>query len=154
MFLKPLQGNFKKPSLGAKLAKRVLWTMKRARFGAAVKIFKANAAEYFGHRKSMCLKEKSNPCSLLPQTLSPYQRGQNAPPEERRFLIPTVAARGRQRFPFQINRSIILFSHFTVGNGLDRSASKESVFSKKGFSNSQPSQRRRWHAAGVTKEGL
>jgi hypothetical protein len=29
----------------------------------------------------LCLKEKSNPCSLLPQTLSPYQRGQNAPPE-------------------------------------------------------------------------
>jgi hypothetical protein len=27
--------------------------MKRARFGAAVKIFKANAAEYFGHRKSI-----------------------------------------------------------------------------------------------------
>jgi hypothetical protein len=55
----------------------------------------------------LCLKEKSNPCSLLPQTLSPYQRGQNAPPEERRFPIPTVAARGRQRFPFQINRSVV-----------------------------------------------
>ena len=75
-----------------------------------------------GKETGLCLKEKSNPSSLLPQTLSPYQRGQNAPPEERRFLIPTVAARGRQRFPFQINRSAILFLHFTVGNGLDRSA--------------------------------
>ena len=43
----------------AKLAKRVLWTMKRARFGAAVKIFKANAAEYFGHRKSLRLREQT-----------------------------------------------------------------------------------------------
>ena len=42
-----------KPSLGAKLAKRAQWAKQRARFGAAVKIFKANAAEYFGHRKSI-----------------------------------------------------------------------------------------------------
>ena len=64
----------------------------------------------------------------------------------------------------------------TVGNDLDRSEkvnglprllrrlamtdqchserSEESVFLKKGFPNSQPSQRGRWHAAGVTKEGL
>ena len=40
------------PSLGAKLAKRAQWAKQRVRFGAAVKIFKANAAEYFGHRKS------------------------------------------------------------------------------------------------------
>ena len=43
---------FIKPSPGAKLAKRAQWAKQRARFGAAVKIFKANAAEYFGHRKS------------------------------------------------------------------------------------------------------
>ena len=73
------------------------------------------------------LKEKSNPCSLLPQTLSPYQRGQNAPPEERRFRITTVAARGRQRFPFQINRPVMLLSQFMVGNGLDRSEKKDSL---------------------------
>ena len=40
------------PSLGAKLAKRAQWAKQRVRFGAAVKIFKANATKYFGHRKS------------------------------------------------------------------------------------------------------
>jgi hypothetical protein len=73
------------------------------------------------------LKEKSNPCSLLPQTLSPYQRGQNAPPEERRFPIPSVAARGRQRFSSKINRPVMLLSPFMVGNGLDRSEKAERV---------------------------
>ena len=38
---------------GKKPVKRVLWTIQRAGFSAAVKIFKANAAEYFGHRKSI-----------------------------------------------------------------------------------------------------
>ena len=41
----------------AKPVKRVLWTMKRTGFGAAVKIFKAHAAEYFGHRKSIAVSE-------------------------------------------------------------------------------------------------
>ena len=52
-----------KPSLGAKLAKRAQWAKQRARFGAAVKIFKANAAEYFGHRKStggFCRRQKTD----------------------------------------------------------------------------------------------
>ena len=52
-----------KPSLGAKPVKRVLWTMKRTGFGAAVKIFKAYAEEYFGHRKSIggfCRRQKTD----------------------------------------------------------------------------------------------
>ena len=36
---------------GARLSKRVQWTKQRARLGAAVKNFKANAVEIFGHRK-------------------------------------------------------------------------------------------------------
>ena len=40
------------PSQRAKPAKRAQWAKQRAGFGAAVKIFKAYAAEYFGYRKS------------------------------------------------------------------------------------------------------
>ncbi len=47
----------KTPSQRAKPVKRVLWTMKRTGFGAAVKIFKAYAEEYFGHRKSIGVTE-------------------------------------------------------------------------------------------------
>ncbi|MBQ7873579.1 MAG: hypothetical protein IJ306_00245, partial [Oscillospiraceae bacterium] len=42
----------------AKTSKRALWAMKRDVFGAAVKIFKANAAEYFGYRKRAYNKER------------------------------------------------------------------------------------------------
>ncbi|MBQ7873830.1 MAG: hypothetical protein IJ306_01520, partial [Oscillospiraceae bacterium] len=42
----------------AKTSKRALWAMKRDVFGAAVKIFKANAAEYFGHRKRAYNQER------------------------------------------------------------------------------------------------
>ncbi len=41
-----------------KNCERVQWTMKRAIFGAAVKIFKAKAAEYFGHRKNGILRRE------------------------------------------------------------------------------------------------
>jgi len=40
------------PSQRAKPVKRAQWAKQRAGFGAAVKIFKAYAAEYFGYRKS------------------------------------------------------------------------------------------------------
>ena len=45
----------------------------------------------------LCLKEKVHPCCRS-RVNCPLFRGQNAPPGERRFPIPTVAARGRQRF--------------------------------------------------------
>ena len=44
--------------LRAKLAKRAQWAKQQAGFGAAVKIFKAYAAEYFGHRKSTVARRK------------------------------------------------------------------------------------------------
>ena len=60
-------------------------------------------------------KRLSNPCSLLPQTLSPFKRGQSAPPNERRFLISTVAVRGRQRFSFYREGSAVAARYLLWG---------------------------------------
>ena len=43
-------------SRGTKPATRAQWAKPRAGFGAAVKIFKAYAAEYFGYRKNGILR--------------------------------------------------------------------------------------------------
>ena len=65
------------PLEGAKLAKRAQWAKQRARFGAAVKIFKALCRRIFWVPQETSPERKvSNPYPLAPASDSPFEKGE------------------------------------------------------------------------------